>query len=120
MPRGSFQCPCPCGEPLPTHTSTGDPAELAASFESISCGVTAPLLWVLVRAKFCLCPPRLESLFPQSCESLVIKSHGLQDQIPWGFLIPLSGMQLGSLMWGSKPSQQWENLFGINVLQFTH
>ena len=28
------------------------------------------------------------------------------------------GDGLGSLMRGSKPSQQWENLFGINVLQF--
>ena len=64
MPKGNFQCPCPCGEPLPTHTSTGDPPELAGSFESISCGVTAPFLWVLVHARFCLCPPRWESLFP--------------------------------------------------------
>ena len=71
-----------------------------------------------MHARFCLCPPRLQSLLPQSCESLVIKYHGLQVQIPRGFLAPLSGMQLGSLMRGSKPSQQWENLFGINVLQF--
>ena len=31
---------------------------------SLSCGITALLIWVLVHAKFCLCPPRLESLFP--------------------------------------------------------
>ena len=120
LPRKLLPSSHPCGEPLPIYTSTGDPATLPGSFGSGSCVVIAPFLWALVHARFCLCPPRLESLFPQSCERLVIKSHGLQDQIPWGFLIPLSGMQLGSLMRGSKPSPQWENLFGINVLQFTH
>ena len=34
------------------------------SFGSVSYGVTAPFLLVLVGAMFCLCPPRLESLFP--------------------------------------------------------
>ena len=46
--EGAFQCPRPCGEPLPTHTSTGAPPTLAGSFGSVSCVVTAPLLWVLV------------------------------------------------------------------------
>ena len=27
-------------------------------------------------------------------------------------------LRLGSLMWGSESSQQWENFFGIIVLQF--
>ena len=62
--EGAFQCPRPCGEPLPTHTSTGAPPTLAGSFGSVSCVVTAPLLWVLVWTKFCLCPPWLESLSP--------------------------------------------------------
>ena len=30
------------------------------------------------------------------------------------------GPRLGSLTWGSKPSQQSENFFGIIVLQFVH
>ena len=64
MPRGTFQCPHPCGESLPTHASIGGPPTLAGSFGSVSYGVTAPLLWVLVHAKFYLCLPRLESLFP--------------------------------------------------------
>ena len=69
MPKGNFlvwccQCPCPCGEPLPTHASTGDPPTLSGSFGSVSCEVTAPFLWVLVWARFCLCPPRLESVVP--------------------------------------------------------
>ena len=54
----------PCGESLPTNASRGGPPTLAGIFGSVSCGVTAPLLWVLVCTEFCLCPPRLESLFP--------------------------------------------------------
>ena len=64
MPRGNFQLPHLFGEPLLTHVSTGGPPTEACSFGSVSCGVTASLLWVLVDAKFYLCPPRLESLFP--------------------------------------------------------
>ena len=55
--------PRPCGQALPAHASTGGLPTLASSFSSASCGVPVPLLWVLVQAKFCLCPPRLESLF---------------------------------------------------------
>ena len=70
MPRETFQCPCPCGEPLLTHSSTGGPPTLARSFSSVSCGVTASLPWVLVCAEFCLCPSRLESLVsPVLCKS---------------------------------------------------
>ena len=49
---------------LLTRTSTGGPPTPAGSLGAASCGVTAPLLWVLVHAKFCLCPARLEPLFP--------------------------------------------------------
>ena len=58
------QCPGLCGEPFPTHASTGDPPTLAGHFGSVCCGVTAPFFWVFVCTRFCLCPPRLESLFP--------------------------------------------------------
>jgi len=44
-------------------------------FGSVSYGVTSPFLWVLVHARFCSQPPRLESLVPQSCGNFVIKSH---------------------------------------------
>ena len=70
IPSGTFpgyccQCLRPCAEPLLIHASTGDPPTLpAGSFGSVSCGVTAPFLWVLVCTRFCLCPPRVESLFP--------------------------------------------------------
>jgi len=62
LPRLLLPVPRPCGEPLPTHTSTGGSPTLTSSFGSVSYGVTAPVLWVLVCAKFCLCPPRLESV----------------------------------------------------------
>ena len=62
MPRETFQCSSPCGDSLPTHASTGGPPTVAGSFGSVSCRVTVPLLWGLVHAKFCVCPPRLEFL----------------------------------------------------------
>ena len=70
-------------------------------------------------ARFCLCPPGLESLFPpflwESRDQilLVFKVRFPEDsqalcQVP----------RLGSLTWGSKPSQYWEDFFVIIVLQF--
>ena len=124
MPIGTFQdcryqCPYPCGEPLLTHVSTGDPPTLAGRFGSVFCGVTAPFLWVLVHTRFRLCPPRLESLLPP----VPWKTY---DQIPLAFKVRFPGdsqtlcliPRLGSLIWGSELSQQWENFFGIIVLQF--
>jgi len=89
-----------------------------SSFGSVSCGVTAPFLYVLVRTKFCLCSPRLESLSPpvlwKSCNqiplALKVRFPGDSQSLCW---IP----RLGSLMWGFETSQQWENFFCINVLQ---
>ena len=72
-----------------------------------------------MHARFCLCPPRLKYLFPlvlwKSC-----------NQIPLAFKVRFPGdsqsfcqiPRLGSLTWGWEPSQQWENFFGIIVLQF--
>ena len=81
MPKGTFpgsccQSPGPCSEPLLTCTSTGDPAVLAGGSGSVSCGITAPFLWVMVCARFCLCPSRLKSLFPpilwKSCSPILL------------------------------------------------
>ena len=44
LPRELLLVPCPCGELLQTHTSTGDSLTLADSFGSVSCGVTTPFL----------------------------------------------------------------------------
>ena len=52
------QCSRPCNRP-PTHASTGDFRTLTGKSESVSCGVTAPFSWVLVHARFCLCPSRV-------------------------------------------------------------
>ena len=111
MPKGAFQdcccqCHCPCGEPLPTLTSTGDPPTLVGSFGSVSCEVTTPFLWVLAYTRFHLCTPRLESLLPR----VLWKSY---NQILLTFKVRVHGdfqalcqiPRLGSLMWGSEPSQ---------------
>ena len=76
----------PCLHRKPFNTSTEFWFSLLDWFSS---GVTAPLLWVLVRARCYLCPLRLKSLF-------------------------------SPVLWKScnQPSQQWENFFGIIVLQF--
>ena len=124
MPRGNFltcccQNPGPCGELLRTHASTGGPPPLVGSFGLLPCGLTAPFLWVLVCARFCLCPLRLESLFP----SVLWKFY---NQILRGFKIRFPGdsqclcqmPRPRNLTWGLEPSQQWENFFGIIVLQF--
>ena len=43
--------------PLPTYASSRDSWTLMGMFGSVSCGVTALFSWVLVPARFCLCPP---------------------------------------------------------------
>ena len=109
MPKSTLQCSQTCGEPLPTYTSTGDPPTLAGNFVSVSCEVTAPLLRVLVHAKFCLCPTGLESLF-----TLVLwKTY---NQILLGFKARFPALCL-CLTWRSESSQQCKNFFGIIVLQ---
>ena len=125
MPKGSFPESC-CqsfhsrGGSLLAQASTGDPPTLAGSFGSVSCGVIAPFLWVLVCTRFCLCPSRLESLFPP-----VLWKFCDQIRLPFKVSFPevsqspcQSLPRLGSLTCGSKLSQQWENFFGIIVLQF--
>ena len=47
-----------------THISTGDPTSLTSRSGTVSCEVTAPFPWVLACTRFCLCPPRVESVFP--------------------------------------------------------
>ena len=53
------QCPHPCSRPLPTHACTRDSWTLTGKSRSVSRTVTAPLFWVLVPIRFCLCPPRV-------------------------------------------------------------
>ena len=66
----------------------------------------------------CVCPPRVESLFPP----VLSKSC---NQIPLDFKIwfsrnsssPGQTPRLGSLTWGSEPSLQWVDFCDISVLQ---
>ena len=123
LPRQLLLDPCPCGEPLVTHASTADPPTLAGRFGSVSCGAIAPFLWVWVQARFCLYHPRLEFLFPP----VLWKFY---NQISLGFKVRFLGNsqslcqipRLWSLLWGSEPSQQWENSFGtlLSSLWVTH
>ena len=67
----------------------------------------------------CVCPPRVESLFPP----VLSKSW---NQILLAFKVLFSGNsssccqtpRLGSLMSGSEPLLQWVDFCGISVLQF--
>ena len=46
------QCPRPCRRPLPTPASAGNSWALTGKSGSVSCGVTAPISWVLVHTVF--------------------------------------------------------------------
>ena len=96
LPDCCCQWPHPCGEPLLTHSSTGELPTIASIFGSVSYGVTVPSPWILVHARFCalqewsLFPP---VLYKSNNQMLLIFKVGF----PW----------LGSLMWSLEPSQQW-------------
>ena len=124
MPRSTWQnfccqCPCPHSEPLPPPTSAGDPPTLAGRSGSVSYGVSASSPWVLMCTLLCVCPPRVDFLFPPD----LLKSC---NEIPLVFKVWFSRNssshwqtpRLGSLMWGSEPSLQWVDFCGIIVLQF--
>ena len=72
-----------------------------------------------MRPLLCVCPPRVESLFPP----VLSKSC---NQISLAFNVWFSRnssshcrtLRLGSLMWGSEPSLQWVDFCGISVLPF--
>ena len=74
-----------------------------------------------MRTLLCVCPPRVESLFPP----VLSKSC---NQIPLAFKVWFSRNsssrcrtpRLGSLTWGSQPSLQWVDFCGISVLQFVN
>ena len=68
----------------------------------------------------CVCPPRVEYLFPlvlsKSCNQILLPTSEV-----WFSRNSSSHCQtprLGSLTWGSKPSIQWVGFCGISVLQF--
>ena len=101
---------------LLTHASTGGPPTLAGSFGSVSCRVTVPLLWGLVHAKFCVCPPRLEFLLaPVFWKSYNQIPLALPDTFP-KLQVPRLDPQAGK-PGGLECSQQGKNFLGIIILQ---
>ena len=54
-----IQGPQPGSKPPLTHGSAGDSWTLTGKSGSVSYGVIAPFSWLLVRTRFCLCPPRV-------------------------------------------------------------
>ena len=69
LPRLLLSVPQPHSRPLSTHSFAVDPHTLISKSGSISCGVTAPFLWVLVHTRFCLCSLRV-SVSPSPVEVL--------------------------------------------------
>ena len=102
---------------LPVSLSSENLPTLAGMSVSVSYGVTAPSPWVLMCTVLCLCPPRMESLFPP----VLLKSC---NQSPLAFKIWFSGTssscrltpRFGSLTWGSEPSLWWVDFCGVIVL----
>ena len=106
---------CPRSEPQPTpksswdypqHTPHRDP-QIDSGWDSYR--VTA-LPWDLVYMKYCVCSPRVESLFTpvlwssfsQAPLAFKAKCHG--GSCSW-----CQTPRLGNLMWGSELSLLWEN-----------
>ena len=58
------------------------------------------------------------SVSPRPVKVLQSNPASLQSLILWKFLLPLLDPRLGSLAWGSKPSLQWLDFWGIIVPQF--
>ena len=106
-----YQCPSPCGRPLPTHASAGDPHTLRGRLTPSPVGsvLLSPGTWAHI-ALF-LFPPVLW----RSC-----------NPVPQAFKVRFPGdsqslgkiPRLESLMWGLEPSQLCKDFFGIIILQF--
>ena len=62
-------------EPQSPPTSAGDPPKLAGRSVSVSPWGHGSFVWVPMHTLLCVCPPRVESLFPQSCQSPAVKSQ---------------------------------------------
>ena len=118
LPGLLLPVPHPCSKPLLTHAVRGVAGRFGR-FDSVSCRVTTTFPWVLVCTRFCRCPLRVESLFPpvlwKSCNHILL---AFTVRFPWSSQSLCQIPKLGSLTWGSEPSQQQENFFGIINLQF--
>ena len=113
FPQLLCQCPCPHSEPQPPHASAGDPPTVAGKSGSASYGVTAPSSWVLMCTLLCVCPPRVESLFP----SVLSKSC---SQIPLAFKVWFS-RNLGILPPIARPPcwEAWRRVQNLHSTGWT-
>ena len=72
-----------------------------------------------MRTLLCVCPPRVESLFPpvlsKSCNQILLAFKVWFSRNSSSHCWP---PRLGSLTWGSEPSLQWVDFCGRSVLQF--
>ena len=121
--RGTFRdCRClfpaSCRERLLTHACTGDPPTLAGRFASASCGSLLLFSGLGAHKILFVTFQTGVSVSPSPVEVLSSDPTGPQGQIPWGFPVPLLDPQVGSLTWGSEPSLQWENFFGLFFSSF--
>ena len=114
MPVGTSQeccCHCPAADYcwLSLHRR---PSNTSGRSFSVSCRATDPCLWVLLWTRFCLDPPRVESLFSsalwKSCNQIPLAFK--VSQTLWGFLVSLLDPQAG------KP---YLNLHNRNMWTFT-
>ena len=95
--KGNFlacccQCPHPCGELLPTHTSTGGPRSPAHSFGSVSCGNHCSFPLGLGVNKKIFVPSKTRGCFPKSYRNPIIKSHCPSRSYSMGISIPFVGV----------------------------
>ena len=83
-----IQCPQTCSRPPLTHASAWDSWTLMGMSGSVSCGAPAPFSWVLVCAKFCLCPPRV--CFPVLCKFWLLSGGLMVISSKRAYAIPRS------------------------------
>ena len=103
LPSHCCQWPRPCGEPLPTQASTGDPPTITGSFVSVSCGgglflSSGPYCrqdFVCALQYWSLCSPVLWKSHNQILLAFKVSFPGDSQSLCW---IP----SLGSLMWGFR------------------
>ena len=104
-------------EPQPPLASADLPT-LADRLASASSVVTAAFLWVLLCTRLYVSSMR-ESLLSPSCVSSIIKSSRPSKSDSLGIPSPVARPpRMRTLMRGSEPSLQWENISGVIVLQF--
>ena len=119
LPSHCCQWPRPCGEPLPTQASTGDPPTLTGSFASVSCGGFCSFPLDLTTDKILFVLSNTGVSVPQSCGSPIIKSCWPSRSASLGIPNPFFGFPAWEAWYGgSEPWPKWESIFGVIVLQF--